>query len=71
MKSARLLSVLAATSLVAAPLVAQAAPVERSSAQIDEGSDLRGAHFLLLALIVVAVLAVALGGKSKNVPVST
>jgi hypothetical protein len=73
MKTASLFSTLAAACLVVAPVAAHAAPaqVERSSATLEEGSDLRGVHFLLLALVLAAILAVVLGGKSKNIPVST
>jgi hypothetical protein len=73
MKIARPLSAFAAFGLVAAPVSANAAPnhITRSSANVEGGSELRAAHVLLIAAVIAAILAVVLGGKSKNNPVSS
>lgn len=73
MKSVGLFSALVAVSVMAAPVVAQAAPaeVQRGSAQLEQGSEIRGVSLILVALVLAAILAVALGGKSHNNPVSS
>jgi hypothetical protein len=70
MKLARsLVTALAATSLISAPVLAAPVNVERSSTAA-EGENLRGGLLLPLAALIAAVLAVILLTDSGDEPVS-
>ena len=55
MKMKQALAALAATSLVAAPVVAQAAPAARTASPVADSENLQGG-WLVPALAIIAVL---------------
>jgi hypothetical protein len=69
MRFGRIASSLAAVSLLAAPIAAQAVPAERASAPAAEESEL-GGTFLLIFLAIAAVVAAILIFDGDDDPVS-
>jgi hypothetical protein len=70
MKMSKALSLAIATSLVVAPIAAQAAPADLRTATEVEGENLRGGFIIPLIAIVAIVLGilVATGGGNDDAP---
>ena len=70
MKMSKALSLAIATSLVAAPVAAQAAPADLRTATEVEGENLRGGFIIPLIALVAVILGilVATGGGNDDAP---
>ncbi len=70
MKFRNLAAATAALSLLAAPVVAQAAP-QRAAAPTEEGSEIRGSSWIIALLAFAAIIAaIIIALKDDNDPVS-
>ncbi len=70
MRSRIIASSLAALSLVGAPVAAQAAPADRSSAPTTEENELMGGNILRIIIAIAAVVAAVLLLDGKDNPTS-
>lgn len=70
MRSKVVAASLAALALVAAPVAANAAPVERVSAPAAEESELGGGSFIWIIIGIAAVIGAILIFDGDNDPVS-